>query len=101
MNRTASNPQHPAQGLTTHGAMPTAPTRPARLLRFPAVRERTGQGKSSTYAAMAAGTFPLPVRVGARGVAWREDEIDAWIQSRQTAEIRPVIQKTRTEVEGQ
>ena len=91
MHPTASTPQH-------HAAMLTAPTRPARLLRLPPVQERTGLGKSSIYAAMAAGTFPTPVRLGTRGVAWREEEIDAWIQSRQTAEIRPVIKKSR---EGQ
>lgn len=84
-----------------HAATPMAPARPPRLLRLPAVMERTGLGKSSVYAGMAAGTFPTPVRLGTRGVAWRESEIDAWVQSLETAEIRPVIQKTRTEVEGQ
>lgn len=90
MHPNASNPQHQA-----HAAMPTAPTRPARLLRLPEVLARTGLGKSSVYAGMAAGTFPTPVRLGTRGVAWRESEIDLWAQSLETAEIRPVIQKTR------
>lgn len=101
------HPNTPQTPQATHAAMPTLAAttanvvllpRPGRLLRLPPVQERTGLGKSSIYAAMAAGTFPTPVRLGTRGVAWREEEIDAWIQSRQTAEIRPVIKKSR---EGQ
>ena len=93
------SPNKSHQTQTAPAALPSAPTSPARLLRLPAVLERTGLGKSSVYAGMAAGTFPTPVRIGAgargRGVAWRESEIDAWINSLQTAEIRPVITKTR------
>lgn len=95
MNHTAPQNQQAAPGLhsvnTTHATMPTAATKPARLLRLPAVMERTGRGKSSIYADMAAGTFPTPVRLGTRGVAWKESEIDAWVNSLQTAEICPVF----------
>ena len=105
MHPTAPQTQHPAHGLhsvnTTNAAMSTPPTTPARLLRLPAVMERTGLGKSSVYAGMAAGTFPTPVRLGTRGVAWKESEIDAWVNSLQAAKIVPVIQKARAEVEGQ
>ena len=27
------------------------------------------------------GSFPSPVRLGARGVAWRRSDIDAWLSS--------------------
>lgn len=95
MNPTAPQNQQAAPGLhsvnTTHATIPTAATKPARLLRLPAVLERTGLGKSSVYTAMASKKFPTPVRLGTRGVAWRESEIDAWVQSLQTAEIRPVF----------
>lgn len=76
----------------TPGAAPapqagsTASTHPApgRLLRLPAVEDRTGLRKSSVYAAMAAGTFPACVRLGARAVAWREADIQHWIAERTT-----------------
>ena len=57
-------------------------TRPARLLRMPYVESKTGLKKSSIYLGIAAKTFPAPVRVGNRCVAWHEHEIDAWIASR-------------------
>jgi prophage regulatory protein len=31
------------------------------------------------------GTFPEPLAVGENSVAWREDEIDQWIESRPRA----------------
>ena len=70
-----------------HIAAPTqttspAPTRPARLLRLSEVEMRCSLKKSAIYAAMAAKTFPAPVRLGNRCVAWHEHEIDAWIASR-------------------
>lgn len=72
-----------------HLAVPTqttspspAPTRPARLLRLSEVEMRCTLKKSAIYAAIAAKTFPAPVRLGNRCVAWHEAEIDAWIASR-------------------
>ena len=59
-----------------------APTRPARLLRLSDVEARIGLKKSTIYAGMAAKTFPAPVRLGNRCVAWHEAEIDGWIASR-------------------
>ena len=53
-----------------------------RLLRLPAVLERTGLGRSALYALMKAGEFPRPLRIGARAVAWLEDEVDEWIRKR-------------------
>ena len=54
----------------------------SRLIRLPEVEARIGLKKSAIYAAMAAKTFPAPVRLGNRCVAWHEAEIDAWIASR-------------------
>ena len=59
-----------------------APTRPARLLRLSEVEARIGLKKSAIYAGMATKSFPAPVRLGNRCVAWHEAEIDAWIASR-------------------
>lgn len=55
-----------------------------RLLRLPDVEARTGLKKSTIYAAIRAGTFPQPVMVGARSVAWRAAEVDAWCERRPT-----------------
>jgi prophage regulatory protein len=52
------------------------------LLRLPTVRARTGLSRSSIYARVAAGTFPRPISIGPRAVAWPSDAIDAWIGER-------------------
>lgn len=55
-----------------------------KLLRRPDVEARTGLSRSTLYAWMAEGKFPKPVALGARLVAWRESEIDAWLAARET-----------------
>ena len=49
-----------------------------RLLNKWAVEERTSLDITTIYRKMKAGTFPQPVRVGRRRVAWRESDIAAW-----------------------
>lgn len=51
----------------------------SRLLRLPAVIEITGLKKSSIYIGAKKGTFPKPVKLGSRAVAWRSAEIEKWI----------------------
>jgi prophage regulatory protein len=53
-----------------------------RFLRLPAVKDRSGWGRSSIYAAMARGDFPKPIRLGSRAVAWLETDIEKWLQER-------------------
>ena len=60
------------------------PAKPGKLLRLPAVEERTGLKKSTIYSGVCAGTFPAPVRLSARAVAFREEDIDRWISDRVT-----------------
>ena len=50
-----------------------------RLLRLEAVIERTGRGRSSIYADK---TFPRPVHISAKSVAWVESEVETWIAER-------------------
>lgn len=59
-----------------------APTKPGKLLRLPAVMERCALGRSSIYAGVKAGTFPAPVRLSARAVGFREEEIERWVSER-------------------
>ncbi|WP_244135889.1 helix-turn-helix transcriptional regulator [Burkholderia vietnamiensis] len=49
------------------------------LIRRKQVEVETGLSRSTIYARMKAGTFPQSVRLGARSVAWRRADVDAWI----------------------
>ena len=53
---------------------------PERLLHRQEVEERTGLARSTIYEWMAAGRFPRPVRVGNRGVRWRERDVQRWVE---------------------
>ncbi len=55
---------------------------PMNLLRRRDVSAMTGLPRSTLYAAVKAGTFPKSVAIGKRSVAWRSDEIEAWISQR-------------------
>lgn len=57
----------------------------AMILRRRDVERLTGLSKASIYRKMRAGTFPLPLKLGERAVAWRADEIHDWITSRPRA----------------
>lgn len=43
---------------------------------------------------VAEGKFPAPFRIGARAVAWKESEVETWLESRRvafvSAEVEPV-----------
>lgn len=55
-----------------------------KLLRRIEVESRTGLSRSTIYAWMAQGAFPRPVKLGARIVAWREDDVVSWLDSQST-----------------
>lgn len=55
--------------------------RSERLLRMDLVEDRTALKKSAIYAMIRRGEFPAPVRISARAVAWRESQVDAWIEN--------------------
>jgi len=59
-----------------------------RLLDKWAVEDRTSLDITTIYRKIKAGTFPPPVRVGRRRVAWRESDIAAWQQSLQVGVAR-------------
>ena len=52
------------------------------LLRLPEVRDAVGLKTTAIYDAIRKGSFPSPVRIGDRAVAWRESDIEAWISAR-------------------
>ena len=54
---------------------------PGRLINRVEVERRCGLSRSSIYRKMRNGTFPEPIKIGARAVRWPESEIEAWISS--------------------
>ena len=63
-----------------------------RFIRLPEVLSRTGYGRATIYRKMEDGSFPRSVKLGSpledpnafdsRAVAWIEDDVDQWIESR-------------------
>ena len=63
-----------------------------RFIRLSEVMSRTGYGRTSIYRKMEDGSFPKSLKLGgppkdpnifdSRAVAWIEDEVDQWIESR-------------------
>jgi len=52
------------------------------LWRLPHVREAVGLSRSEIYRLVSLKRFPIPVPLGERLIAWRSDEINAWIADR-------------------
>jgi prophage regulatory protein len=48
------------------------------FVRLPAVLATTGLGRSTIYRLVADGSFPSPVKLGPRAVAWRWADIERW-----------------------
>ena len=55
------------------------------FLRLPDVKALTGLSKSSLYALIRERSFPAPVRLGARAVAWVKSEVRQWAVERVNA----------------
>ena len=64
-----------------------------RLIRLPEVLTRTGYGRTTIYRKMEDGSFPSSVKLDgrppknpeafdSRAIAWIEDEVEQWIESR-------------------
>ena len=63
-----------------------------RFIRLPEVLTRTGYGRASIYRKMGNGSFPGSVKLDGppvdpeafdcRAVAWIEDEVEQWMESR-------------------
>lgn len=64
-------------------------TQNTKLMRLPAVIERTGFSRSWIYELINQKQFPQPIKIGSRAVAFVEGEIDEWIEM--------LISKSRSE----
>lgn len=51
------------------------------LIRLPELLALTSKSRSTLYREISNGTFPAPVRIGARAVAWRASDITEWLES--------------------
>lgn len=58
---------------------------PQQLLRLPDVLKLVPIARSVLYSMVKDGTFPKPVKIGRRAVAWRLDDLQKWIESRPAA----------------
>ena len=56
-----------------------------QLLKLPAVLARVAISRSKLYANVKDGTFPAPISLGARAIAWIDEEVDEWIKRRVSA----------------
>lgn len=51
----------------------------SRILRLPAVLERTGLSRSTLYRKVHARTFPAPVKIAPRCIGWRNSDLEEWL----------------------
>ena len=66
--------------------------RQKKFIRLPEVLSRTGYGRTTIYRKMEDGSFPRSVKLDgppidpnvfdSRAIAWIEDEVEQWIESR-------------------
>lgn len=53
-----------------------------KFLRMSEVEDKVGYKKSWIYQAIKDGVFPEPIKLGQRAIAFIEDEIDEWMNTR-------------------
>jgi prophage regulatory protein len=88
MSRTLDNTRASngvARSAPAGGASHPAQVDPAgglRLLRFPAVRARTGLSRSTIWRLQRTGAFPRHVQLSPNTVAWLEDDVTNWIRQK-------------------
>lgn len=67
------------------------------ILRLPAVKEKTGNSRSTIYKRIKDGLFPRPVKIGPRSGGWPAYEVDALnaarIAGKTDHEIRALVVK--------
>lgn len=56
-----------------------------KIIRLPAVKEKTGLSRSSIYLRMSKDEFPKSISLGDRAIGWLETDIEQWIDERISA----------------
>ena len=62
-----------------------APAPKHRVVRMPEAEEITGLSRGSIYRLMTIGRFPKSIKLSERAMGWRESDLNAWLDSRQSA----------------
>lgn len=70
-----------ASGVKTAAAIDARASDDRQLLDKHAIEKMTSLDITTIYRKMSAGTFPQPVRIGRRRVAWRASDIQQWQQN--------------------
>lgn len=65
---------------------------PEKLIRRPAMLDRTGLASTTLERLIASGGFRVPVRTSPATIAWRQSEVSKWINTRPRAACGPVNQ---------
>jgi prophage regulatory protein len=82
-----NRPQELVSSAKETGAGPAVvEERPIKLLRFTEVRQRTGLSRTTIWRLEHSGAFPRRISVTVNVVAWREDEVAMWIDSKMRRE---------------
>ncbi len=58
-----------------------------RLLSLKEVIRLTGKSRSTLWRDINAKTFPLPLKIGLRSIAFKSNEISEWIESRSRIQL--------------
>jgi prophage regulatory protein len=53
-----------------------------KFMKLPAVMAQVSLQKSAIYAGIKNKTFPAPIKLGTRSVAWTQSSINHWINER-------------------
>lgn len=71
-----------------------------KLLRLKKVIETTGRCRSGIYSDVKAGTFPPPIKISERCIAWFEDVIEKWMEERAAASKPTPLAEKRIDKAG-
>lgn len=84
LERLKPPPRHPKpMEIASRDPLPGTGESDAILLRFPQVQRAAGNlSRATIYRMVKAGTFPAPIKLGARASAWRWGELREWLESR-------------------
>jgi len=53
-----------------------------KIIRLPAVKDKTGISRSSIYLRMSKGEFPKSISLGDRAIGWLESDIKQWLEDK-------------------
>jgi prophage regulatory protein len=56
-----------------------------KIIRLPAVIDKTGLSRSSIYLRMSKGEFPQSISLGDRAIGWLEADIEQWLEDKISA----------------